>query len=239
VAGAAFLAQDRLKPHASVGSGFRAPSLYEQTDPFAGNSSLEAQRSRSYDAGVSAVPPALDEVLLDATYFRTDYGTLIDYLDPDGFLGPLPGRYENIHDYSVHGVETSARLAGMGVPYYLRSSYTWQLAREIPGTVANSYSTYLPKHKFDVLIGLLGDRLYARLPWIAVDVQRVWPVMGGFGGTAYQRAYTLVGLSAGWQANKVWELHVRVENLFDVHYETSPGNASSGQALYAGAIGRF
>ncbi len=234
LAGAAFMAQDCVKPHASVGTGFRAPSLYEQNDPFVGNPDLAAQRSISYDAGVSFMPiqdVVHDCVILDVTAFRTDYRTLIDFVP----TGPFTGQYMNIHDYSVEGVESSLRVADPQSPIFARFSYTWQMARETPAQTGGTYSAYLPRHHIGVVLGVREDKY----GWLSINGERVSRMNAGFGGTTYLPWYTVVGASAGAFVGRDWELYVRVENLLDEHYETNPGNTNSGQAFYFGADAHF
>lgn len=237
---ATFLYEDAFKPHGSIGTGFRAPSLYELFDPFAGNAALSPQRSLTWDAGLSYLPqhPAIaDTCIFDATYFRTRYGQLIDYVDPNPF-DAVPGQYQNVGVYEVEGVETSLLLRAPELPVFARASYTWQDALTLPSSVANSYSTYLPRHQWAALVGL-RERIEKTEGWLALSANHVSPALGGFGGTGYLRGYTLLGLSAGAIFGGKWELFGRAENLLDQSYEASPGSTTGGQAFFLGAGAHF
>jgi vitamin B12 transporter len=243
-AGALFLLEGSVKPHASAGTGFRAPSLYELFDPFAGNTELRPQRSFSWDAGISYLPqnPAFaDCAVLDVTYFHTHYSSLIDYVDPDGFLGPIPGRYQNIDAYTVHGVESGVRLQAPEIPLFVRLAYTWQRALEIPTQAANSYSTNLPEHNFALLVGAHAkiDQEGRREAWLAMSFRRVGSTDSGFGGGTYLPWYSLLGASAGLQFSEGLEVYMRAENLLDNRVETYPGVTSTGQAFYFGGGAHF
>jgi vitamin B12 transporter len=245
-AGAVFVLEDNLKPHASAGTGFRAPSLYELHDAFVGNPDLEPQRSFSWDAGLSYLPQQsfiADCAILDVTYFHTRYHRLIDYVDPDTsddfiFPDPTPGRYENISAFAVEGIESSLRLSSPDIPVFLRLSYTWQEALEIPSQAVNSYSTYLPEHLFAALVAL-RERIGGREGWLAVGVQRSSEVDAGYGGGTYLRGYTVWNASAGVILNRTWEIYGRGVNLFDEHYEVNPTYSTAGQSFYLGAGAHF
>ena len=78
--------------HSSLGTGFRAPALAELFFPF-GNAALQPERSRGWDVGVNW--QWLDgAIVMDATYFRTDFKNLIDF---DFVTNTSPGNLDKRH----------------------------------------------------------------------------------------------------------------------------------------------
>lgn len=218
----------------AVGTAFRAPSLFEQFDPTTGNAQLKAQESIGYEAGVRLAP--VKELVLESTWFRTDYDSLITYYDPTPFpIDFLPGGYANVSRYAVQGVENALEATAWEQHIMLRVAYTWQEVLTLPGAVDDTYSPYLPEHLAAISAVLRGEP-----GWFRVAVTR----RGAAPASVYDSHprmewSTLVDLAVGWAITRTWEVSVRLDNLFDEHYEVTPDYTTSGRALYAGAAARF
>ncbi|HXI13089.1 MAG TPA: TonB-dependent receptor [Thermoanaerobaculia bacterium] len=99
---AAALVAGRHKFRMSYGEGFRAPSIGELFFPFSGNSALDAERSRSSEAGYVFNPGP--ETSISATLFRNDFRNLIVFDNPT-FL------FQNIGRARSRGIEIGAETA--------------------------------------------------------------------------------------------------------------------------------
>lgn len=229
--GALLLLGETVRPHASIGTHFRAPSLYETFDPWYGNLELENQRGRGWDAGLTVHP--LPILRADVTYFRTDYDSLIDYFDADGEGGPALGGYANIDGYSVHGFEAGAELKPEGQPCFARAAYTWQHAREAAAQGFDNHATYLPKHRASLLGGIQTQRF-----WGSVGVERT-ASFETYGGATLLPWATVVGVAAGWTPSQRWELYARIDNALDDAHQANDGYAAAPRAYSAGVTGRF
>jgi len=91
---------------AGVGRGFRAPGTSDLY-AFGGNPDLQPEISRSIDFGLKYRPHPEHE--LGLALFHTEIDDLIEFFDPDGFIGALPGRNENIGDARIRGAELGWR----------------------------------------------------------------------------------------------------------------------------------
>ncbi len=84
----------------SIGTGFKAPTIFQLFDAFSGNQNLQPEESKGWDVGLEQ--PLLDnDVILGATYFRNDFDNLIDF-------NPQTFRYFNVGQAQSHGVELSS-----------------------------------------------------------------------------------------------------------------------------------
>ncbi|MCK5914465.1 MAG: TonB-dependent receptor, partial [Desulfuromusa sp.] len=92
----------RLK--GSVGTGFKAPSLYQLFDSYSGNQNLKAETSLGYDIGIEQ--GLLDNsLILQVTWFHNDIDDYIEWVG-NGWSG----MYQNAGDIITQGVETSLEL---------------------------------------------------------------------------------------------------------------------------------
>lgn len=226
--------QRRVTVRGAVGTAFRAPSLYEQFDPSSGNAQLKAQESIGYEAGVRLAP--VKELALESTWFRTDYDSLITYYDPTPWpIDFVPGGYANVSRYAVQGVENALEATTWDQHLMLRASYTWQEVLTLPGAVDDTYSPYLPEHLATISSVLRGEP-----GWFRVSVTRRGAAPASVYDSHTRMEWsTLVDLAVGWAITRTWEVSVRLDNLFDEHYEVTPDYTTSGRALYAGAAARF
>ncbi|MDD8026301.1 MAG: TonB-dependent receptor [Acidobacteriota bacterium] len=215
----------RLK--ATVGTGFKSPSLYQLYAPGTawgpiGNESLLPERSTGWDAGLEQ-SWAEGRWLAGLTWFRNDFRDLIDY---DYSLG-----YVNIGRARTQGWEIFIRFQPSAAAD-IRLSYTRMDARDLDaGTVlprrprdkaaAEAFWRPLPKWEVRlsaVYVGSRPDRDYTAAGYPTVTLKN----------------YFLAGAEVSFQAGRRTRLFVRLDNLFDERYETVYGYGTPRFSAYGG-----
>jgi vitamin B12 transporter len=230
IAPAYVVSRTGTKLRATLGTGFKAPSLYQLYAPPTswgpvGNMNLAPERVTGWDAGIDQDFLG-NRLRLGLTYFRNAFRNLIDF---DYVLG-----YVNIGRARTSGVEISAesRPLGLGGPLTLRAAYTRLAARdEVSGTPL----LRRPRDKFSAdLQARFRDRfdLAASFLYIGERSDR------DFGTTPYETvtlpAYVLVGASASASLRSGIDLFVRLENILNARYEMVWGYGTPGFTLNAG-----
>jgi vitamin B12 transporter len=203
---------------AGVGRGFRAPGTSDLYG-FGGNPELLPEVSRSVDFGITYRP--IPDHELELALFHTEITDLIEYFDPDGFSGPLPGRNENIGEARIKGAELTWR-AWYG---------DW--------SVTTTMLTQRPEDR------TTGEPLLRRAEQSATAslVRRIGPHEAGlqmlaagerfdFGGVRLA-GYVLANLTASITLSDRWTLRARLDNLLDQDYELVEGYNSAGRGIYA------
>lgn len=211
---------------ASVGTGFRAPSISDLYYPYYGNPNLKPEASLGWDAGLEQ--PLLNNALrLGATFFHNDFDNLIQY------SGTQP---ENIGRARTFGVETFAAwqvLSNLTV----RGSYTWTgsedlatgqelLRRPEHNGSLNLNWQIVPKLAADfraMLIGTRSDKNFNSYPAQTVGLA----------------AYAKLDLGLRWQIHKHFQIFARAENLTDERYQEVFGYPALGRGFYGGLRAQF
>lgn len=215
---------------ASLGQGFKAPSLYQLYSPY-GNRDLKPEQSNSWDAGVEQRWGSIMDV--SATYFERNSTNLINY----------------VYDYDQGHYQNTARAEARGVE--LQAGW-----HPLPTLTLSANYTHM--HDTDESPGSAGTPLLRRPDDTAnVSLSYTWPVRlktavaaryagraWDFDYNAYERvqlaSYTLVDLRVSYPLlSERLELYGRVENLFDKQYATIYGYGTLGRALYAGVNAKF
>jgi len=204
---------------AGVGRGFRAPSTSDLY-AFGGNPDLDPELSRSIDLAVRYRIHSGHE--LELGVFRTEIDDLIEFSDPDGFAGPLPGRNENIGDARIEGVELSWRaeigawraMATLLAQRPEDASSGARLLRRAERTASARLLRGFGAHEFGIQLLASGER---------IDF-----------GDVRLAGYVLANLTARLQLAQRWTLQARIDNLLDQDYELVDGYNTAGRGLYAG-----
>lgn len=203
---------------AGLGRGFRAPSTSDLY-AFGGNPDLEPEISRSVDLGIRYHPNPDHE--LELALFHTEINDLIEFFDPDGFMGPLPGRNENIGDARIKGAELTWR-ARYGDWSMLTTMLTQRpedqatgatLLRRAERSATAHLTRRLGAHQLGLQLLATGERR---------DV-----------GEVRLAGYVLASLTASLAVAERWTLRLRLDNLLDQDYELVDGYNSAGRGIYA------
>jgi vitamin B12 transporter len=203
---------------AGTGRGFRAPSTSDLY-AFGGNPGLEPEVSRSWDIGIRYHPNPDHE--LELALFHTEIKDLIQYFDPDGWTGPLPGQNENIGEARIKGAELTWR-AHYGAWSVTTTMLTQRpedrdtgerLLRRAEQAATAQLTRRTGDHEFGLQLLASGERR-------------------DFGG-ARLAGYVLANLTGSFALAERWTLRARLENVLDQDYELAEGYNSPGRGIYA------
>lgn len=238
-----------LRARASIGTGYKEPSLRENfaATPFeVGNPGLEPEESRSWEAGLERALLA-GRLTLAANYFDQRFRNLIQY---NGGAAPGSPNYSNVARATARGVE----LTGDFRParhVVIAASYTRLMTRvDDPGFSSGAGDAFVdgkqlirrPKHsaRLDARARLL-DRIGAGLgvTYLGrradVDFRPFPSVRTTLPGVVTIDADAELDLLRP-AAGRPWlTATLRAENLADRRYETVVGFRGRGRAVYAGA----
>jgi vitamin B12 transporter len=211
---------------ASIGTGFRAPSLYELYSMY-GNVNLGPETSRGWDAGIEH--RFSETFRAGATWFRNDFENRIDY---DWTAGPY-GQYVQINGKTkTWGIESFAEWMP-SKRYFMTASCTWTHTEDPDGNTL----VRRPEHKAS-LSGTWNVspkvRLSSSLQWVGERMET--PYANDKNGKAVGKldSYFLVNLSGSFKLSRNVELYGRIDNLFDEYYEEAWSYATPGRSAYAG-----
>jgi vitamin B12 transporter len=204
--------------HSSLGTGFRAPSLYQLFDPTYGNTTLTPETSVSFDIGVEQAFLE-DRLSIGATYFHIDVNDLIGF----GSFGyeQVPGRTESQGLEARFSYQFTNALA-------LAGSYTYTDSRQpsgarsnrVPEHVTTLSAIYTPAEKWTVSgdVRFVADTLESNTP---LD------------------DYVLVNAKVAYQVTDSAEVYLRGENLLNQDYQTARGYNTPGFGAFAGFKAKF
>ena len=229
----AYVIQDTgTKLKASLGTGFKAPTLSQmfQNFPdfdFFANPNLKPESSVGYDVGVEQAV-LNDSVRFGVTYFRNNIKNLID--DNADFTSLV-----NVGRAVTDGVESFVSYQPVRELEF-RLDYTYTQATD---EILHQELLRRPKHKAG-----LNTQWHAtsRLS-LNATVLSVGSWIDGNRDFSIPRlaapGYTIVDIAAGYDLTPHWSLTARVDNLFDRHYENPVGFLQPSVGAFAGVRAKF
>jgi vitamin B12 transporter len=227
VAPAYYIKETDTKIKGALGTGFKAPTLYQLFSSF-GNPALQPETSLGWEAGVEQ--RFFDKTLTaEAVYFSNRFQNLIDY-------SFATNKYLNVGEATSKGVELSLTY---------RPSKEIQFGGNYTYTQATDETTGLallrrPRNKGGVDVTYFAtDKLTFTLAAIFVGQRRdvdanLWPAP-----RVTLDSYQVWNFTAAYQLTEKLSIFGRIENAFNATYEEIKGYGVSGAAVYAGIKADF
>lgn len=206
--------------HASYGTGFRAPSLWELFHPTYGNLDLKPEESRGWDFGVEQ-QVMNGQGTMDVTWFDNRIQNLIQWQN---------NKYINIASTRARGAEIGGHFDASD-NVRLNASYTFTDSRN------NSTGQMLarrPKHQ--------GSFGVAWQPLEGVTTDATMRAVGRHYDSATSNhvgGFITVDLAASYQVTDWAKVYGRIENLLDKQYEEVDTYSAPGRLVFAGVKAAF
>jgi vitamin B12 transporter len=227
LAPAYIIVSSQTKIRASLGTGFKSPSLYQLYAPGTvfgpiGNGALRPERSLGWDAGVEQ---SLFKGIARAavTYFHNDFENLIDFSTSEGYI--------NIGKAETKGMEFEFELR----PW---ENLTFNLVYTKLESRDKTRDTRLLRRPEDTLSARLALSIFAR--WTAAlsfdrigrreDMNySIWPAMA-----VTLPAYSLLSAALSFEAGRNFQPFIRLDNILNARYMQVYGYGSPGFSIQGG-----
>lgn len=210
------------KLKASMGTGFKAPTLYELYSQY-GYSALRAERSRAWDAGFEEYFGGR-KASFGATYFHNDVNNLIEFNNATNL-------YYNVGRSETEGYEFTAQ-AIPSKKVTVKANFTYTSAHNLDNNTellrrpAIKFGGDVETHPVDQATFLIGATYTGPAQDTNFSVFPAVPVtLGG---------YALWHASGSYAVNKHLTLTARIDNMFNKRYEQVEGYGTLGIAGYGG-----
>ncbi|UAA38995.1 TonB-dependent receptor [Paraneptunicella aestuarii] len=217
-----------VKLKASYGTGFRAPSLFEQSyndGAFAWGEAqglqLKEETSKGFDLGVEFYQ---SDMFFGITYFKQDITDEIIF-DPVAYQGYL----QTAGTSKSEGLELDWRQ-NITASVELWGNYTYNETE----TAQGDQRLRRPRHmanlglSYNLLDNALQLNAYARAVQDAIDI----------GGQELDD-YTVLNLSALYELNAHWRFNAKLDNVTNREYQEVLGYNSKGRSAYVGVSYQF
>jgi len=222
-----FIDKTGTKLKATLGTGFKAPSLYQLFAPGTfygpiGNENLEPEKSTSWDAGIEQYFLE-NKLMLGFTYFDMQFENLIDFDFLQGYI--------NIKNAFTKGTELvlEARPAGS---LSLLMTYTRLEAKDKD---SDEYLLRRPKDKFTVRLNVrFLDRIKASFSVIHVGQREDTFYVGWTSTQVTMDSYTLLHATGSCDILEYFQAFIRLDNILNAEYETVKGYGTAGFSAYGG-----
>ncbi len=233
---------DDLRLRASVGEGFKAPTLFQLFSDF-GNETLRPEKSTGFDLGL-AWKDRSQPFHAGITAFRRDSEDLIDFVSCFGVTGGICvgrpfGTYDNVERARSQGVEVEAGAALGTARVRLAYAYVDSEDRTAGSATQGNALARRPKHAAT----LSGDWPLAdtgsATPTLGFDIRYVSDSFDDAFNTVPLDDYLLLDLRAELALNdlggeKPLVLFGRIENVTGQDYQTAAGYAQPGTGVFGG-----
>jgi vitamin B12 transporter len=227
IAPAWLIAGTGTKLKASLGTGFKAPTLSQMFENFPsfgflGNPDLKPEKSLGYDAGFEQFLLG-DRVQFGATYFRNNIRDLIN-------VNASFSSYINVGRAETDGIESFIAYRPVS-SVTLRADYTFTEAND---QILDQELLRRPKNKVSLdakwqasnALSFDADMRYVS-SWVDVTRDSVIPEVT-------TRGYTTADVAVSYDVTDQFTVFGRIDNLLDEHYQDPVGFLRPGRGFYAG-----
>ncbi len=217
------------KLKATIGTGFKAPSLFNLYDPAFGNPDLKPEKSIGFDAGIEQYF-ANDRISAGVTYFQNDFTDLFGY---DQKFKTI-----NVKKAKTNGMETylTAKLVD---EFVFKLNYTFTNAKDESDGVSDENRKLIrrPEHKVGGFVNCnVSKHLNANIEAIYVGARDdlVFDNITFTSSRTKLEPYVLLNFTAHYQLMEFLRLNLRLENILNSDYEEVYGYATPGFSVYGG-----
>ena len=206
-----------LSVMAGIGKGFRAPNASERFG-YAGNPKLKPETSMNEELGLKYKIDSHQYSTLSV--FQNKIKDLINYYDPDGFLGAQPGQMQNID---------RARIRGLEIGYnYLQNNFTFSLE--------GLFQTPQDEDNKQLLLRRAKRNFTSRFSYTenssTYGVEAIYSSsrqdINDFGQRVDLPAYAVANLFLTDKLTDNWDLSLKIDNFFNNHYQLASGYNTQG-----------
>ena len=231
--GVAWLPRAGTKVHATIGTGFCAPTVDDVNGNPAWrweqNTNLKAEKSTGWDLGVDQKLFG-ETATASVTYFDTRYRDRLTYVsDPVTWIG----RMENINHAASHGVET-AMAVNFTKRIHGRLAYTYLEAED---TTLHTRLIRQPRHSLDAEVTTQPAVAWNVGAGLHIVANR-WDNRNGMAPGRIED-YTTVRLFGSYEVVKNLLLKLRVENALNERYEEAYGYPALQFRTFGGVEWKF
>jgi len=218
--------QSGTKFKATIGTGFKAPSLYYLYDPAYGNENLNPEESFGWDFGIEQYLFA-QNLSIGTTYFYNNFSDMFGF------------------DYVTLKTINIKEAVTKGLEVYIEAKPIDELSFKVNYTFTDARDTSPDSPDFDKkLLRRPESKLgfytsYTFIPKANINAEVIWVgVREDVDFSTYQRTelkgYVLLNLAAHYDVFDFLRLNARVENLLDTDYEEVFGYGTAGLSFYCG-----
>ena len=219
--------QTGTKLKATLGTGFKAPSLFYLYDPLYGNPELDPEKSLGWDAGVEQFFWR-EGFSFGATYFFNKFNEMFGF-------DPLTFKTININKAETNGLEIFTK-AVLAQGFNVKANYTYTNAKDKSENTPD-YDKKLvrrPEHKAGLFLSYsFTESTNANIEFIYVG-EREEPDFINYPSRIIMPDYFLINLAVHYDLFSFLRLQGRIENLLDKQYEEVYGFGTAGFSVYGG-----
>ncbi|WP_240344531.1 TonB-dependent siderophore receptor [Novosphingobium sp. THN1] len=237
-ANGSFSITPELRLRASYGEGFKAPTLYQLLSNY-GNAALNPERSKSYDAGLEWGAP-YGKLHAAVTVFRRDSRNLITFVSCASLnaCATRPyGLYDNVGFARAQGVEAELGARPTDT-LHLQAAYTYLETENRTRGTANFGKDLARRPAHALTLSSDWTSPLAGLT-LGADLRLVGDSFDNASNTRRLDGYALTTVRASFPLTEKVELYGRVENVFDVNYQTVADYGTWGRSAYIGIRARY
>ena len=207
-----------IKIKSTVGTGFKAPSLFQLYSEY-GSGALEPEQSLGWDIGVEQTLWA-NRISFGVTWFGNYFSNLIDYKQVDS----VTWKYQNVVEAQTGGAEVNASLQPIN-DLKLQANYTFM---DTENKTTKQELLQRPRHKVKASCTYrLLNRADIGLDFMYIDKRYDF-------GSVKLDAYKLVNLSVSYDVSANLSIFSRVDNVLNEKYEEVAGYGVPGTSGFAG-----
>lgn len=208
---------------ASVGSGFKAPTLFQLYAPTFGTASLEAEKSVGFDVGFDQ--NFLSKRLnISSTYFRNEFENLI-------IFDTGTNNYQNVPDANTWGIENSVTFWVLP-ELMLGGNYTYLRSEQ---ETTGRQLQRRPRHTAT----LTADYDISSAARVGGQWRYVSSQLDNASGSRTIQPYSLFDLTGSYDFHQNYTVYARLENVLNKDYEEAARFNAPGRAVYVGIRGRY